>query len=262
MEVWSGMDGADSRPGGRVWEKVMWKWNAAELDARQRPLQSRRERLLKNSKTKWKPRATWERLPRPCFAVVPITQNNLVCDIISPPGRVVLLFIYLSILTQKLDARNERGRGSSRAAATVDKQLQRNYRKAFGDRGGNASLSKQLTAWANSASDMQNREGVCRKRICSRKTEVELRRPGVTVGGKKIKLPRKRLLWINKLIYKFRFDSEKRGKRREYHIIFFQKIKTSFYAIKLEKESKWDMAKTKFAEDKQNKKSCLFSKVQ
>lgn len=98
MEVWSGMDGADSRPGGRVWEKVMWKWNAAELDARQRPLQSRRERLLKNSKTKWKPCATWERLPRPCFAVVPITQNNLVCDIISPPGRVVLLFIYLSIL--------------------------------------------------------------------------------------------------------------------------------------------------------------------
>lgn len=39
------------------------------------------------------------------------------------------------------------------------------------------------------------------------------------------------------------------------HYFFFsKKEKCHFYAIKLEKESKWDVAKTKFAEDKQNKK--------
>lgn len=73
--------------------------------------------------------------------------------------------------------------GSSRAAATADKQLRRNYRKALGDRGGNASLSERLTARANSASDMQSRRGVCRKRICSRKTEVGIKEARSHGGG-------------------------------------------------------------------------------
>ena len=43
-------------------------------------------------------------------------------------------------------------------AALLDKQLPGNYCEAFWDRGGMHHSAGQLTAWANSASDMQNRK--------------------------------------------------------------------------------------------------------
>lgn len=45
--MWSGTDGAAPAP-GRVCQKVMWKWNVAELDACQRLLESRKIIFLKN----------------------------------------------------------------------------------------------------------------------------------------------------------------------------------------------------------------------
>lgn len=45
--MWSGTDGAAPAP-GRVCEKVMWKWNVAELDACQRLLESRKIIFPKN----------------------------------------------------------------------------------------------------------------------------------------------------------------------------------------------------------------------
>lgn len=79
--------------------------------------------------------------------------NNLLCDIISPLGRVVLLFIYMSILDNvSLDTK-----APCEPRQRRTKQLQHNYREALGD-AGNASLSRLLTASAGPEGNMYKRE--------------------------------------------------------------------------------------------------------
>lgn len=150
--MWSGTDGA-ALALGRVSEKVMWKWNVAELDVSQRLLQSWEIIFLETVKTS---------CHQGEFQCRPQYLNNwymtLSCSLASIYLFVLFFpvcFLLLCITSTKTPKMQRETRPLH--ATMLDTQLPSNYRDAS-EIEGNASLSRQLTAWASSASDMQNKE--------------------------------------------------------------------------------------------------------
>lgn len=201
MEVWSGMDGADCRPGGRLWEKVMWKWNAAELDARQRPLQSRRERLLKN----WKqsenlapPGRDYPALVSPWSPLLKIIWFATLSR--HRAGLFSYLYICLFWTSSRSDTKNSTRVMRGDPAPREPRQRRTNNYGAITARlweigeGMHHSASSWRRELTQQATCKTGKEFAARESAAGRQ-RLELRRPGVTVGGgKKIKLPSKRHL--------------------------------------------------------------------